>query len=404
MNKKIMLMLHRMAGGGAERVMTLLANWLSACGNSVTLVLVDQKSEDAIKYNISSDVDVVFLKDSVSSNRTYISKSKSDFYRLSSRLAAKFSKILKRPLSEKTVYKRYISKFSDEINELDELVKAKKPDAMVAFLNNPIHLSLLMKEKYPDIRLIISERNDPKIHENSKSATLFINNYYALADAIVFQSGGAKSGFREELQKKGKIIPNPLTANLPDRFVGERKHRIVNFCRISNQKNLPMLIDAFVQFHKKHPDYCLDIIGDATNEEGREVLKVITNAIEKNSLAQFVNIEPFDPNLHSRILDYAMFVSSSDYEGMSNSMLEAMAIGLPSVCTDCPAGGAREIIDDHINGLLTPVNNATALCKAMEEVAENKELSEKLSINAVKLKDDLSVDKIMNEWWSIIDA
>ena len=85
-------------------------------------------------------------------------------------------------------------------------------------------------------------------------------------------------------------------------------------------------------------------------------------------------------------------------------MLEAMAIGLPSVCTDCPAGGAREIIDDHINGLLTPVNNATALCKAMEEVAENKELSEKLSINAVKLKDDLSVDKIMNEWWSIIDA
>ena len=85
-------------------------------------------------------------------------------------------------------------------------------------------------------------------------------------------------------------------------------------------------------------------------------------------------------------------------------MLEAMAIGLPTICTDCPAGGARAIIKDHENGVLVPVNDAEAMCKAMCEVADNPELAEKLSINGTKLKEDLAVDKIVNQWMEIING
>lgn len=404
MSKEIVLMLHRMAGGGAERVMLLLANWLAKKGNKVSLILVEQKLCDAVKYEIEPSVELLSLKDIKSDQESYITKRKSKAYTISSKVSIRLSKLLHKAPADKATLRKYLSKYTDELNVLDELISKKPKANIVAFLDSPIHLSLLMKEKYPDLRVVISERNDPQLHESSKSATLFIKKYYGLADAIVFQSTGAKEGYRSDLQAKGKIIHNPLTADLPQRFVGERKKKIVNFCRISNQKNLPLLIDAFAKFHKNHSDYTLDIFGDAINAEGKEVLNTILGMINNYGLSGFVDICPFDPKLHNCISDYAMFVSSSDYEGMSNSMIEAMAIGLPTICTDCPSGGAREIIVDHVNGLLTPVKDADALCAAMSEVADSKELSDRLSENATKIKEDLSVDKIMKEWWSVIDA
>ena len=99
-----------------------------------------------------------------------------------------------------------------------------------------------------------------------------------------------------------------------------------------------------------------------------------------------------------------MFVSSSDFEGMSNSMLEAMALGLPCVCTDCPAGGARAVIKDGENGLLTPVGDSHALYLAMKKVAENPELAAKLSKNSVKIREEQSVDKIIKKWMELING
>ena len=90
------------------------------------------------------------------------------------------------------------------------------------------------------------------------------------------------------------------------------------------------------------------------------------------------------------------------YEGMSNSMLESMAIGLPVICTDCPIGGARFIIQDHDNGILVPLNNVVRLANAMGEIADDKELSHKLSINAIKVREEQSIDKIGLMWEEII--
>jgi glycosyltransferase involved in cell wall biosynthesis len=89
---------------------------------------------------------------------------------------------------------------------------------------------------------------------------------------------------------------------------------------------------------------------------------------------------------------------------MSNSMLEAMAIGLPCVCTDCPAGGAGAVIKDGENGLLTPVSDAHALYLAMKKVAENPELAKKLSANSVNIKENQSVEKIIKEWMDLING
>ena len=102
------------------------------------------------------------------------------------------------------------------------------------------------------------------------------------------------------------------------------------------------------------------------------------------------------------ILKSAMFVSSSDYEGISNSMIEAMAIGLPCVCTDCGGGGAKEMITDGENGLLVPVGDANALKNAMARMITEDGLAEKCSKNAAKIRETNSVEKIYEQWLEVI--
>ena len=97
-----------------------------------------------------------------------------------------------------------------------------------------------------------------------------------------------------------------------------------------------------------------------------------------------------------------MFVCTSDYEGLSNSMLEAMAIGLPCVCTDCAGGGARMMIRDHENGLLTPVGDAQAVYAAMKEIIETPLLAQQLSAAASAVRGQLSISQIADRWEAMI--
>ena len=93
-----------------------------------------------------------------------------------------------------------------------------------------------------------------------------------------------------------------------------------------------------------------------------------------------------------------MFVLSSDYEGISNSMIEALALGLPVISTDCPIGGSRAYIQDGVSGLLTGVGNRKELALAMCKVAENPAFAEKLSRNAIKVKETFSLVKIADRF------
>ena len=158
------------------------------------------------------------------------------------------------------------------------------------------------------------------------------------------------------------------------------------------------MVEAFSQVHSKHPEYTLRIIGDAPNEEGREVLQAIDKQLDKLNLKESVKLEPFMKNVHEAIIKDCMYINSSDYEGISNAMLEAMAIGMPVVCTDCPIGGAKATITDGENGLLVPIQNVEALANAMNRVIEEDRLADKLSQNASKLRELLSLEMITNSW------
>lgn len=394
MKKEIVFIIKVMLGGGAERVVTLLCRAAADRGNNVTVILTHQSKKDAFLHDGLSDINIVSLPDQIENkkNPTFIPKLIMLWARLLGKLGFK----------EKSSVLKYKSRNYALIKSLKRFFDEHKNCSAVAFLYDSIFLSLLAKTK--SARLIISERGDPAQSLNNKTTMAFINKEFTKADGFVFQSPGVQEWYKDNSPVRGKVIFNPIKPDLPDPFDGERKKRIVNFCRISAQKNLIMLVDAFSEFHKDFPEYELDIIGDPVGNDADGYVEKVNSHISKNKLEEFIHILPSRKDIHEAIKDYAMFVSSSDFEGMSNSMLEAMAIGLPCVCTDCPAGGARAVIKDGENGLLTPVSDAHALYLAMKKVAENPELAKKLSANSVKIKENQSVEKIIKEWMELING
>jgi glycosyltransferase involved in cell wall biosynthesis len=278
------------------------------------------------------------------------------------------------------------------------------PDmTVIVFLQPSIPMVLLAAQGLPN-KVIISERADPNRLMKKRYGKPFIEKYYTRAEAAVFQTEDAKSVYPEAVSKKGTVIFNPVKPDLPEPYHGKRQKRIVNFCRISAQKNLIMLVDAFAEFHREYPDYELDIIGDSVGNDAEGYIDSIIEHIKHHNCENCIHIMPSRKDIHDYIKNYAMFVSSSDFEGMSNSMLEAMAMGLPCVCTDCPAGGARAVIKDGENGLLSPVGDSHALYLAMKKIAENPELANKLSQNSVKIREEQSVDKIIKKWMELING
>ena len=394
MPKEIIFVMKVMSGGGAERVISLLSRAAAEKGNSVSLVLTRQSKADAVLKDVDSRINVISLPDETENQKVSS---------LSSKLLMLFARIIgKLGFKEKSSVLKYRSRNYKSIVWLKKYFRKHSDASVVAFLYDSIFYSLLSVTKKN--KLIISERGDPCQSLSSKTTVAFLKNEFHKADGVVFQSPDVQKWYKDNTPVKGKVIFNPVKPDLPEIYEGEKIKRIVNFCRISGQKNLIMLVDAFAEFREEFPEYELDIIGNPVGNEVEGYLDSVNERIRYHHLENSIHILPARSDIHDYIKNYAMFVSSSDYEGMSNSMLEAMAMGIPCVCTDCPAGGARAVIRDGENGLLTPVGDAHALSDAMKKVASDPSLADKLSKNSVKIREEQSVEKIIKEWMDLING
>lgn len=252
-------------------------------------------------------------------------------------------------------------------------------------------------------KILYAERNAPEL-EFPADEIEKKHIFKMLLDScgIILQTKDEMKFFNEYFDNTA-VINNPVKANLPAPYQGERKNVIVNFCRIAEQKNLPLMIKAFLEFHKIHPEYTLEIYGNTVEKTEEDLKSSYLEMISSLNAEKYIKILPPRADVHEVIKDCAMFVSSSDYEGLSNSMLEAMAIGLPCVCTDCLGGGAREMITDGENGLLVPMNDVDMLAQAMCRIVEDEELSKKISKNAAKVRETHKVEVIAKKWLEIIE-
>lgn len=398
--KKVIMVMPHMVGGGAERVAAQIMNKLNERGYDTRFILTSAKKNEVVRSDLNEKTDLILLTEEMKTETAgqKIAHIPARAYStIFGKLYEKQGKYVPASIGKATIEWQY----HREIKWLRNYLKQNLDITVIVFLQPSIPMVLLAAQGLPN-KVIISERADPNRLMKKRYGKPFIEKYYTRADAAVFQTEEAKSVYPEAISKKGTVIFNPLKDNLPQPYHGERNKYITTFCRISNQKNLPLLVEAFSHVHSKHPDYTLRIIGDAPNEEGREVLQAIDQQLDKLNLKESVKLEPFMKNVHEAIIKDAMYVNSSDYEGISNAMLEAMAIGMPVVCTDCPIGGAKATITDGENGLLVPIQNSEALSSAINRVIEDKEFADKLSQNASQIREELSLDKITEKWMQLL--
>lgn len=269
------------------------------------------------------------------------------------------------------------------------------PHARIIAFEYFVNLSVLLACIGMPNRIVVSERNDPARVGNGFPNGILRRVLYRKAHLVVCQTDEAAAYFSHRIRKK--VILNPINPSLPSPVDSGRRNAIVAFCRLEPQKNLEMLIRAFASFHANHPAFVLEIYGNGA-EHG-----YLSALIERLKLSNSASVLPARSDIHEVVRECAMFVLPSDYEGLSNSMLEAMALGVPSICTDCPCGGARTVIEDGENGLLVPVGDVNALVDAMTRVANDAELAYALGKNARKLRSELTLDRIAREWLVAID-
>lgn len=278
----------------------------------------------------------------------------------------------------------------------DEIIK-HKIDVVVAFSHYNAMFSVIASYGLP-VRIIGSERNDPAQLKNRKILNSTRNILYKKLDCLVCQTDEAKAYFPNKIQEKTTIILNPISASIIDPYCGEKEKKIVTFCRLEPQKNLRMLIDAFEMLYEEYPDYELNIYGEGSEREN------LLNYIVSKGLVNVISIKPFCKDVHQKVMKATIFALPSNYEGLSNSMIEAMALGIPTVVTDCPCGGARMVIENNKNGIMVSVDDPKAMYEAFKKIIVSPKFAKELSNNGVKIRDKLNCKKIAKQWKKAIDG
>lgn len=391
--KNVVFFIDSLGGGGAERVVANLCNQLMLSRRYDISIVMLRKVP--MVYEISNKVKLIYAEDLPV--KTVCGRGIQKVFSLYKRVRKKLWVPFLKKIGCKSYAKHNETSFyfyAKYALPYREYLKRNPGCTAFGFLIRS-NIALLMAARGCNVKTVFCERNNPIRPDMPKNIIKLRDRLYKSCSAAVFQTEEERD-YYTKLRCEGVVIPNPIKDGLPEPFTGERRHEIVNFCRLNKQKNIPLLLEAFGRLVTELPDYTLRIYGRGDEKDSLEVLA------RDMGLGEAVTFEDYTSDIHELIRDAAMFVSTSDYEGLSNSMLEAMAIGLPCVCTDCDGGGARMMIKDGENGLLVPKGDAEAVYAAMKRIAEEPELGKKLSANAVKLRGELSCERIADRWEAVI--
>lgn len=291
--------------------------------------------------------------------------------------------------------KSRVRKILLRVKYLREFLKKERPDVLVAF-DHQVDYRALLAARGTGIPVVISIRTNPTGHYDALTDRLQIRCLFPEAAGCVYQTEGQRAFFRPYLQDGTAVILNPIN----DKYLHaplsvHREKAVMQSARIVDFKNQSMLFDAFAIVHQRHPDYCLRLYG---SDSGDGTMQILKDKIRALGAEDWILLCGPCSHLETELIKGAVYVLSSDWEGLPNGLMEAMALGLPCVSTDCPCGGPAEIIRDGENGLLVPIQNADAMAKAILTLIEDPEYAEALGREARRIRERAGVDEICGQW------
>ncbi|WP_308638435.1 glycosyltransferase [Paenibacillus silvisoli] len=350
--KKYLFVTHALSFGGAERVVSVLASGMAERGYEVHLILYEKVNGE---YPISDKVNIHLLP--------------------------------------KIAGKHGIKYFAKMLAAMRRKIAEVAPDVIIPFLPNQV-IHFFIASRLMNIPFVATVRNNPFLYPDSKPKRT-IGKIVALLSSGIFLQTEEQAGFFPRFAKrKTFVIPNPVSSDLIDRNYRNRDHirEIATFGRLSTQKNQHLLIEAFAIVHKTNPSLRLSLYGAGEEEQNLKAL------VAKLGVKDAVTFRGSVSNVGEALLSTDLFVLSSNYEGMPNALMEAMAVGLPCISTDCPTG-PKDLIDHMNDGILVKSNNVSELVSAIHYCVANPVFCHQAGSAAKKkIRDAYQVDVIIDKF------
>lgn len=363
---RISFVIQSLVGGGAERVLVLLANGLAGRGHNVSVITIRPEAEDA--YVLDHDVRRISLHESL------------------------------RTESRQTALGKNVSL----LRAMRKVLKSMQPEAVISFIHM-LNIRTILALMGTHIPLVVTEHTDPARSNLGAPWRIIRRMLYPQATRLVSVSRGVDNGFSWLPIARRRVIYNPIMKPaVSDSGAHElnsprRNSTIVAMGRLAYPKGFDLLIDAFATVSPRHPDWRLVILGEGEERTRLEAQVETRNLSDKVSLPGFVSAPS------EILMNSDLFVVSSRWEGFCLALGEAMAAGLPVISFDCPSGPA-ELICDGENGLLVEPENVDQLAHAMTRLMADSPLRAELGAQARKSIQRFDIEPILDQWEALLKS
>lgn len=336
--KKVLFILPFLSGGGAERVVSILASELVKIGVDVHLLVFYRVKDE---YTVDKRVGIHVIKES-----------KNEYNNLS-----KFTKLI------------YIRKKLKDI----------KPYVVIPFIYHVGIMTTIAKSGL-NIKIVETIRNNPRTEPSSKIFRVIRNASIMFSNKCIMQNKSQLEYFPNYIQRKSQILFNPIGTEYLNKYKQFRKaelNNIVAIGRLEYQKDYYTMIDSTEIAIRNNKNVKLNIYGEGS------LFEELNNYIKIKNLDDNVKLCGRTNDVIKVLLEADIYVLSSKWEGMPNSLMEAMAVGLPCISSDCETGPS-DLIENGVNGMLVTVGDRNAFAEAIQWMLENIESSIIMGQNARK--------------------
>jgi GalNAc-alpha-(1->4)-GalNAc-alpha-(1->3)-diNAcBac-PP-undecaprenol alpha-1,4-N-acetyl-D-galactosaminyltransferase len=355
---KITLISSSLEVGGAERVMSIIANYWAARGWQITILSFDDGSLLPF-YDLDKRIEYRALG---IDNR--------DGFKL-----ANFSRTL------------------GQIGRLKKAIVASRPDVLISFVNTTNIMTLLASWSLK-IPTIVSEHVYPALGGLSKIGQLLQKWTYRRAALITVQTHSGLSFFPSSQGYETLVIPNPValpeSEPIASQLFTDDRH-LLAIGKLIPQKGFDLLIKAFAQICDRHPEWTVTILGEG---EMRSELAALCSQLR---LEERVFLPGTVRNIDAHLRKADIFALTSRFEGFPVTLCEAMACGVPVIAADC-LSGPREIIHNNIDGLLVVPDNVDALAVGLDILMSDPVKRQYFSHYAPKVLERFGVEPVMSIW------
>jgi GalNAc-alpha-(1->4)-GalNAc-alpha-(1->3)-diNAcBac-PP-undecaprenol alpha-1,4-N-acetyl-D-galactosaminyltransferase len=354
---KVTLVIYALEAGGAERVMSIVANYWATQGWKVTLIILADATKPAF-YQLASEIELHHLGII------------GDSPNLLALLRTGWSRI--------------------EI--LRSAIVASQPDAVISFLNT-VNVLTLIACRNLKIPTIVSEHIYPEFADVNLVWRLLMKWTYRWADRVTLLTQNALPFYPASQGYRSIVIPNPVLTPDPDTTT-ERlipTPSLIAMGRLRPQKGFDLLLAAFAKVRSKYPDWHLTILGEGSMRSELEALRA------QLGLCECVHMPGSVKNVNAHLRQADLFVMPSRFEGFPMALCEAMACGLPVLAADC-LSGPRDIIREGVDGILVPIEDVDALATGLDRLMGNPTERRQLAQAAPQVLERFGLERVMDIW------